>query len=101
MPHGVKFDISQNFIVTLFLVCITYLVAILVPTFGDILTILGATTNSGIGFLIPIIFYLKIKEKELKCCSLITIVCYIVFLTICMCSVITIVVFVDKKMNAS
>ena len=99
MEHGTKFDFKENFIVTLFLVCISYLVAILVPTFGDILTILGATTNSGIGFLIPIVFYLKIKEKELKCCSLMRFVCYIVFLTICVCSIITLVVFIDKKIN--
>lgn len=30
------------------------------------MTILGATTNSGIGFLIPIVFYLKVMDKKEK-----------------------------------
>ena len=65
MKRGTKFDLGQNFMLTAGLIFIGLLVAILVPTFGDVLTILGATTNSGIGFLIPIIFYLKIREKDL------------------------------------
>jgi hypothetical protein len=83
---------------TVVLILIAFLVAIFVPTFGDVLTILGATTNSGIGFLIPIIFYLKIREKEMSGkCSSMKLICYIVFLTICTSSVITLVCFLDKK----
>lgn len=98
MKRGQKFSLGQNFILTLSLIFISFLIAVFVPTFGDVLTILGATTNSGIGFLIPIIFYLKIREKDLKNkCSAIKIICYIVFATICTCSLITLVGFLDKK----
>lgn len=60
LPGKQTFTKSQNFMCTLGLVIFAYLVALTVPTIGDAMTILGATTNSGIGFLIPIVFYLKI-----------------------------------------
>ena len=59
--------------------------ALMLNTLGDVMTILGATTNSGIGFLIPIIFYLKIEEKSSKW-SLNKIAAYFTFVAICLCS---------------
>jgi len=61
MPAGKKFDRVKNITWTFVFTVISYAVAIIVPTIADAMTILGATTNSGIGFLIPIIFYLKIE----------------------------------------
>lgn len=43
----------------------SYLFALLFKSFGDVATILGATTNTGIGFLIPIVFYFKAHEPNL------------------------------------
>ena len=37
-----------------------WLLACLVPNIGDIITIIGATTNPLVGFLFPILFYLKL-----------------------------------------
>ena len=64
------------------------------------MTLLGATTNSGIGFLIPIVFYLKLlknkeeednglfglKENNQKSNKCIKIICYITFVVVCICS---------------
>ena len=62
--EGVKFSTKQNFFCTLGIIIIAWAIAIIVPTIGDAMTILGATTNSGIGFLIPIVFYLKIEKNN-------------------------------------
>ena len=62
------------------------------------MTILGATTNSGIGFILPIIFYLKL-EKKTPTWSNKKLVAYFVFGFVCISSVIEIATFVIKKIN--
>ena len=54
---------------------------------GTVMTILGATTNSAVGFLLPIAYYLKCEKKaptfsNKKCLA------YFVFVFICISSVI-------------
>ena len=78
---------------TFLITTIAWAIAILVPTIGDAMTILGATTNSGIGFLLPIVFYLKIEKNANR------ILPYTVFGTICCCSVITLYSYAQKKME--
>jgi hypothetical protein len=65
---------------------------------GDAMTILGATTNSLIGFLMPIIYYLKLEEKEPRWAPH-KVVAYIVFVTVCICSCIELGTFINKKVN--
>lgn len=57
--EGEKLSQKQNLLFTFLLVALAFVVAIVVPTISDAMTVLGATTNSGIGFLLPIHFYLK------------------------------------------
>ena len=60
---------------------------------------MGATTNSGIGFLIPITLYLKVLDKQdaeaaataygdpkPHKLTLMRIICYTVFVLVCICS---------------
>jgi len=54
---------------------------------GTVMTILGATTNSAIGFLLPIGYYLKCEKKQptftnKKCFA------YFIFVFVCISSVI-------------
>ena len=54
---------------------------------GTVMTILGATTNSAIGFLLPIGYYLKCERKQptftnKKCFA------YFIFVFVCISSVI-------------
>ena len=79
---------------------ISYILSLAIPNIGDAMTILGATTNSGIGFLLPIIYYLKM-EKHLPTWSNQKVICYLVFGFICLSSVIEIGSFVYKKVNPS
>ena len=60
LMKGETFSAKQNFICTFGIVFITWIIALTVPTIADAMTILGATTNSGVGFLLPIVFFLKI-----------------------------------------
>lgn len=62
------------------------------------MTILGATTNSGIGFLLPIIYYLKLERKAPRWANH-KIVAYFVFAFICFSSIIEIGTFIYKKVN--
>ena len=58
------------------------------------MTILGATTNSAIGFLLPIIFYMKV-EIATPWYTKAKIAAYLLFIFICVSSVITLVLFFD------
>lgn len=93
-----KFTVTQNFICTLCLIAVSWGIAILVPTIGDAMTILGATTNSWIGFLIPIVFYSKIESRDGKSNFTATkSVSYLIFLLICVCSCITLYTYATSK----
>ena len=94
-----KFSGKQNFICTLGIVIAAWGIAILVPTIGDAMTILGATTNSGIGFLLPIVFYLKIESENGGPWRKDKILSYVVFATICVCSVIELYTYANKKLD--
>lgn len=92
-----KFTFLQNTFVTFGITLIAYSIAILVPTMGDAMTILGATTNSGIGFLLPIIFYLKVTKGEDNRKQ--RILAYVVFCLMSVTSCITMYTFINKKVN--
>lgn len=51
---------EQNLFITIVMCLICYVLAVAIPGIGDAITILGCTTNSLIGFILPVIFYLKI-----------------------------------------
>jgi amino acid permease len=59
LQQGEKLSSKQNVLVTFVIVLISYILSLAIPNIGDAMTILGATTNSGIGFILPIIYYLK------------------------------------------
>jgi amino acid permease len=50
----------QNVTVTVMLIAIWYLAAIIVPSIGDVITILGLTWNPFIGFFLPVLWFLKL-----------------------------------------
>jgi len=52
--------------VTLGMCFICYLVALLVPDLTDALTLLGATINPLMGFILPCVFFLKLCPDESK-----------------------------------
>ena len=87
---------KQNFLVTLFLICVSYVFALAIPNFGDALTILGATTNSGIGFLLPIMYYLRLEKSKPRNHPK-KILCYLIFVFICISSIIELFTFVYLK----
>ena len=55
-----KMSGKENVIVTLIMAIIWYGLAVSIPGIGDAITILGWTTNPLIGFILPVVFYLKI-----------------------------------------
>ena len=57
---------KQHFLVTLGMVTICFLLAISIPNIGDAITLTGATINPFIGFIFPIMFYLKLDPLPLK-----------------------------------
>ena len=50
---------KQNIVITLGLVLFTYILALVCSDIGDAMSILGPTTNTAIGFFVPIAMYLK------------------------------------------
>lgn len=97
LGQGNKFTTVQNIICTLGILLVSCAIAIVVPTIADAMTILGATTNSGIGFLIPIVFYLKIKGNRGGRFSNDKVISYFVFVIICLCSIAELYSYVKKN----
>lgn len=93
----VKFSFKQNMFITLAIIAVAWVFAIVVPTIGDAMTILGATTNTFIGFLLPIVFYLKIESKRGDKFSNDKVFAYIIFVFMCCCSVIELYTYALKK----
>lgn len=91
---------TKNIIWTFVLVSISVTVASVVTTISDAMTILGATTNSGIGFLLPIHFYFKTQKDNKKLTNM-KIMCYLIYVTICASSVITMYTFIDTKLQSN
>lgn len=97
LKEGQRFTFLQNFICTLLIILFALGISISVDTIADAMTILGATTNTAIGFLIPIIFYLKHEGKKGGKFSNMKVLCYIVFTLACVSSVIELYTFAYKK----
>ena len=89
---------KQNVIATFSIVLISFLLSVVLTNIGDAMTILGATTNSLIGFLMPIIYYLKLEEKAPRWAAK-KVVAYIVFVVVSCCSVIELSTFIYKKVT--
>ena len=54
----------ENTIVTLGLVTVCCILAVAIPNIGDAMTVIGATSNPVIGFVLPIWFWLAIDKRE-------------------------------------
>jgi hypothetical protein len=87
-----KFSKSQNKILTAVLVGVCCLLSCAVLSVGQVITILGATTNSAIGFLLPILFYLKVESKSPKFTKT-KIAAYFLFIFVCCSSIVTLTLF--------
>ena len=55
---------KENLMVTAILVTASYLLACVIPSISDAMTLVGSTTNPAVGFILPIIFYWKSVEKD-------------------------------------
>ena len=86
-----KFTEKENVCYTLILVWISCLIACAFKSIKTPIVILGATTNSAIGFLFPIMYYLKMEKRTSPYTNM-KIICYIIFVFICCSSVIELAV---------
>jgi hypothetical protein len=80
---------------TLSLVTICFVLSIALTNLGDAMTILGATTNAAIGFLLPIVFYLKIEKPEYRKKRVIA---KAVFIAVFMVSIVELIYFLIGKL---
>ena len=69
-------------------ILISLALALPFTTLGAIATILGATTNTAVGFLLPIVYYLKAERKR-PAVTPDKIICYCIFAFVCFSSVTT------------
>jgi amino acid permease len=62
---------KENMLTTFLLVLTSYLLACVIPSISDAMTLVGSTTNPAVGFILPIIFYWKaIEPDNVPICSL-------------------------------
>mmetsp|Transcript_34561 Transcript_34561/g.24969 ORF Transcript_34561/g.24969 Transcript_34561/m.24969 type:complete len:88 (-) Transcript_34561:144-407(-) len=53
----------QNCSVSICMILICYILAVMVPNIGTVISVAGATVNPFIGFIFPIVFYLKLDSN--------------------------------------
>jgi amino acid permease len=87
---------KQNVIVTIVMCIISFALAVIIPGIGDAITILGTTTNPMIGFILPVIFYLKIVPEVPTWKK---ILCWMTLIFIVLVSIASFVQFVLDKIN--
>ena len=85
--RGKKFTPKENVVWTILLVVICCLVSCPFSTLSTPISILGATTNSGIGFLLPIWYYMHVERKAPRYTNM-KITCYLIFVFFCVSSAI-------------
>ncbi|CAI2366833.1 unnamed protein product [Moneuplotes crassus] len=54
---------TQNFFMTIAICIGCYCAAVGIPGIGDAITIFGCTLNPLIGFILPVVFYLKVEDQ--------------------------------------
>lgn len=54
-----------NMYLTVIIVLVTYIAAISIPNISGAITLTGATVNPFMGFIFPILFYLKLDPQSL------------------------------------
>lgn len=64
MKKGEKFSFIKNFTVTFILVAICAVLSAIIPDINVPISILGPTTNTAIGFFIPILFYIRYDTMQ-------------------------------------
>ena len=82
-----KFTPKENFMWTMIFVWTSCIISCAFKSIKTPMTILGATTNSAIGFLLPIMYYLRMEKRSSPWTNM-KIICYIIFGFICISSVI-------------
>ena len=53
---------KRNILVTLSIVFVCFLLSILIDKIGDAITLAGATINPVVGFILPVVFYWRVKK---------------------------------------
>ena len=56
----------QNIVVTVCMVSLCFTMAVLMPNIGSVIAVTGATVNPFIGYIFPILFYLKIDPAPIN-----------------------------------
>ena len=64
LRHGIdEMSGKENIIVSTVMVLFCYAAALLLPNVGSVIAVTGATVNPFIGFIFPILFFLKLSPK--------------------------------------
>jgi len=100
MYKETKLDGKKNLIWTFVLVIVCMFISFGLTSLGVVATLLGATTNTAIGFWLPILFYLKSTKKESKWTN--TKICaYILFGFVTFSSIMTLSLMIQSLVKGS
>ena len=90
-----RFTDRENIICTAAIVAGCMVISCGITGIGFVATLLGATTNSAIGFLLPIHFYLKVEKKTSPWTN-VKIAAYCLYGFICVSSCITLGLMIQR-----
>ena len=66
MYHRTGMTDTQNTTVSVVMVIVCYLLAVIMPNVGTVIGVTGATANPFVGFIFPILFFLKIDRSPMS-----------------------------------
>ena len=89
---------GENLLCTFSIVSACFLAAVCIPSIGDAMTVIGATSNPMVGFCLPIIFWLKTDRSP--ACSPKRVLAHIVNVIVILVGISSLVLFTMKKINA-
>lgn len=95
-----KLDKKTNMQVTFIICLVCCLISFGITSLGTVATLLGATTNSAIGFWLPVLFYLRVERKGPKWTNT-KIAAYLMFGFVAFSSVMTLSLMIIRAINGS
>ena len=64
LRYGVdKMSVKENIFVSVAMIFLCYTLALLLPNVGSVIAVTGATVNPFVGYILPILFYLRLDPE--------------------------------------
>ena len=90
---------KENNILTVAIVGAVFMMSVFVTNIADVITVIGATTNTAVGFCLPMIFYIKLDKEVNSSWSMKSVSAHVINISFIMFSIWSLTVFFQTKLS--